>query len=342
MTTSEFREQFFALTDKAHRIVITSHISPDDDSIGSVLSIYAILTEKYPEKDIRIIYTGVSVDRYKVFQGFSSIHWVDDVANHLEGIDTLITLDASNWRRFSKHEEILAAIPVRIGLDHHASLPDEYTLLFKDETASSNTELIYRVFLEGGLLSKEIAEYVLLGVLGDTANFSHVKPSHAETLLLGKTLIETVGMPIDQFRSRYGSIPLRIIPLLQELVKNTTYVTVEGWPPVQYTFADRVMATAANYTDEEMSAASHIYMGQYLPRVEGYGWGFVVTPRSDGGCRQSGRSLPTSVNVRDFHEKLGIGSGHDRAAGGYVQEPDPKAWAEQVLEWMKENKPLIG
>ncbi len=342
MTISEFREQFFVLVEKANAIVITSHISPDDDSIGSVLATYTILSEKYPQKNIRILYTGQRVARYSVFHNFEKIEWVDDIANHLEGIDTLITLDASNWRRFTKHEEKLAAVPVRLGLDHHASESDDYTLLLHRKEFSSNTELLYRALIEGGSLSKEIAEYILLGVLGDTSNFAYVAPNRTEVFLLGKMLVEVVGIPIDQFRSRYGGIPLRIIPLLQELVKNTAYTTIDTWPPVQYSFISRATMEAQQYSDEDMSAASHIYMGQYLPRVEGYGWGFVVTPRNDGGCRQSGRSLPASVNVRDFHERLGIGSGHDRAAGGYVSEPEPNRWIEQTLSWMRDNKPLIG
>ncbi len=95
-----------------------------------------------------------------------------------------------------------------------------------------------------------------------------------------------------------------------------------------------------------MSAASHIYMGQYLPRVQGYAWGFVITPRIDGSTRMSGRSLATSVNVRDMHERLGIGGGHDRASGGIFKKEnidvEPKQCIVEVLEWMEHNVPLIG
>jgi nanoRNase/pAp phosphatase (c-di-AMP/oligoRNAs hydrolase) len=96
-------------------------------------------------------------------------------------------------------------------------------------------------------------------------------------------------------------------------------------------------------TDEDMSAASHIYMSQYLTRIEGYGWGMVLTPRADGSCRISMRSLPGSVNVRDLQERLGAGSGHDRAAGGAFKDvSEPSECIARVLEFMKANKPVLN
>ena len=342
MTTSEFRAQFFALAQGAQRIVITSHMSPDDDSIGSVLSMRRILLQQYPQKDIRILYTGTMVSRYRVFDDFEKIEWVDDVGNHLEGVDMLVMVDASGYARFSKSPQNLQQVPITVAIDHHASEPDDFTLLYKDETCSSNTQLIYSIFIAESDYDASMASYLLLGILGDTGNFAYVQPSRTEVFVLAKALVEKVGMPIDQFRSRYGGIPKRIIPLLQELVKNIRYETIETWPPAQYTYIDRAVLVAGDYTDEDMSAASHIYMGQYLPRVEGFGWGFVITPRSDGGCRMSSRSLPTSVNVRMLHEGLGNGSGHDRASGGFFAEPDPRACIEAVLGWMRAHPATIG
>lgn len=337
MTKDVFIGQFFTLTEKAEHIVITSHMSPDDDSIGSVLAMRSILVSTYPTKDIRILYTGAPVDRYAVFAGYEHIEWVSDIAEHAAGVDTLITLDASNWRRFTKQHEALVAISTRIGIDHHASEPDDYTLLYKDEKACANVELIYQLFLNGQNLSSDVASYILLGINGDTGGLAYVAPEDSQLFALTGALVEKVGMSLGMFRSRYMGIPIRLMPLLQELVKNTTYQTMDGWPPLQYTFVESI----GGYSDEDISAASHIYMGQYLTRVEGYSWGFVITPRTDGSCRMSGRSLEGSVDVRALHEALGIGSGHIRAAGGYFTESDAKVCIQKVLDFMKNNQPVV-
>ncbi len=338
-TFESFRKDFFALVDASSSVIITSHYSPDDDSIGSVLSIYEIVTTKYSDKNIRIVYTGIPVERYKVFTNFEKIEWVDDVANHVPGVDLCIMLDGSQYARFSKDpEKLKSGASKNICIDHHASAMDMFTLLLSEPGATSTCELIYHAFEP--ILNKNLAESLLLGIIGDTGNFAYVPPAQSQVFLVAKELVEIVGTSIDAFRSRYMGIPKRVIPLLQELVKNTSYETVDGWPDVQYAFINR--ASITGYSDEDVSTASHIYLSQYLPKVLGYPWGFVITPRTDGTCRMSGRSLPGSVNVRDLHERMGIGGGHDRASGGYFTGSEPNDCVTKVLQWMKENKPLLG
>lgn len=343
MTTSEFREQFFTLVDSTSSIVITSHFSPDDDSIASVLSVFTTLTARYPNKNIRIIYTGQSVDRYKVFHNFEKIEWVDDIANHVEQHDLLIALDGNQYSRFSKLPEKLQQVERSVIIDHHGSVPDISTLSYVDPASSSTSELVYHLLIEGESFSKEVAEHLLCGILGDTGNFTYISPDQTDVLVFAKQLIQKVGIRIEEFRARYGGIPKKVMPLLQELVKNMEYKSITNWPDFQYSYVTRECMQDGSYTDEDMSAASHIFMSQYLKRVEGYGWGFVVTPRSDNQCRISMRSLPDSVNVRDLQERLGTGSGHNRAAGGAFKDiADSKECVAEVFQFMQNNKPVLG
>lgn len=340
---SAFRTAFFAQCERANTIAITAHYSPDDDSIASVLSVYTILTTQYPSKSVRIVYTGKPVERYNIFHNFEHIEFVDDIANHLTGTELLIILDVSRLARISNVPEKITAlgIPAMIAIDHHASPPDEFTLsLIEPTMLSSNAELVYRALGAESMLTKELAELFLLGILGDTGNFAYVNPGQTGVFAIAKGLIEMVGMPIDAFRARYGGIPKHIVPLLQVLVQNMAYSSVTGWPDAQYSFIDRATMEAGGYTDEDMSAASHIYMGQYLPRIQGQGWGLVATPREDGSARISGRSLRGSVNVRELFERMGIGGGHDRASGAAMPDMDGKPAVLAILEWMKHNQPL--
>ncbi len=343
---ADFRKDFFDMVERSDHVVVTAHVSPDDDSIGSVLSVYTILTRKYPGKDIRIAYTGPRVERYHSFPDYEKIEFVDDIANAVSDTDLLIVLDVNQFARISKNPDGLSHIANTIVIDHHASAPGQFTLSLIQPALSSNCELIYHALDAGGMLDKQLAEYFLMGIISDTGNFAYVSPNQTSVFPVAKRLIETVGVSIDSFRSRFSGIPKRIIPLLQELVKNTTYQSMPNWPDFQYSYIDRSVLEGGAYNDEDMSAASHIYIGQYLPRVEGYGWGFVLTPRTDGGVRMSGRSLGTSVNVRDFHERLGIGGGHDRASGGNFPKEtvdrEPKQCIVEVLDWMEHNTPLIG
>lgn len=343
-----FRTEFFALVEKSEHVVITAHVSPDDDSIASVLSVYTILTLRYPEKKIRIVYEGVPSERHQVFAHFDKIEFVPNTGAAIVGTDLLIILDVNRLARVSMNPETILAhgIANTIVIDHHATPPDAFTLTMIVPEVTSNSELIYRSLDARQYLNKDLAEHFLLGILGDTGNFAYVPPAQSEVFIIAKELIEMVDMPIDLFRSRYGGIPLHIVPLLQTLVQNMYYVDVPGWPKVQVTYVDRAVMETGNFTDEDMSAASHIYMGQYVPKVQGCGWGLVATPREDGSARISGRSLKGSVNVRDLFERMQIGGGHDRASGAYIKKIDApvdgKEALERVLTWMKDNQPMLG
>lgn len=343
----EFRESFFSLVSESNNVVITAHFSPDDDSIASVLSMYSILKIKFPEKDIRIIYTGEEVSRYNVFHNFEKIEWVDDIAHHLEGVETLILLDVGKFSRISHVLESAPLVKNTICIDHHASTPDNFTLSLIEPAYSSNAELVYTALGGEEHLDKNIAEMFLLGILGDTGNLTFIDGHQTEVFSIVKKLVEVGNIRIDSFLSTYRTIPKRIMPLLKEYVKNTKYEEVLGWPPVQYTFVPRGFIAEYGFSDEDMSAASHIYMGQYLPRIEKQPWGFVFSPRNDGGVRMSSRSMSGSVNVRIFSEGLGVGGGHDRASGanfkpenGSVVEVED--CIEKVFEFMKNNKPVLS
>jgi phosphoesterase RecJ-like protein len=342
-----FKKEFFALVEKAEHIVITAHLSPDDDSIGSVMAMHEILTIKYPDKDIKILYSGEASHRHSIFANYKNITFVTDIADHISNTDLFVMLDVNNYARVSKQPEKIKAIPNRVIIDHHATSPDESTLSLIATEYSSNSELIYRALLgDETMLTPSLAESLLLGIVGDTGNFSFVNPGQTGVFALGGVLVEKIGMSIDKFRSRYGGIPKKIIPLLKTLAQHTEYATVDGWPSVQYTYLDVVDVNHDEYSEEDISAAAHIYIGQYLTKIEGQPWGFIITPRADGSGKLHARSLPGSVNVRDLCQRMASGGGHDRASGGTVpangKPSDGKEFVHIVLDWMKANTPLIG
>lgn len=342
-----FRDGFFALMDASERVRITAHLSPDDDSIGSVLALLHILKKRYPAKDIRIVYEGPRPDRYEPIASFDEISFAPDLAPLVDGADLLIVLDVNNLNRVSENPAALEAVPKRVCIDHHGSKPDAFDLSLIVPAFSSNSELVFRIFEDDARpIGKPLAEALLLGILGDTGGFSYVKPDQADVFPLAKELVLALGTSIDAFRAGYGGIPQEIIPLLKAFMANASYETIDGWPPFQYTFVDREAIRQGGFSDEDVSVASHIYMGQYLKSVKGYSWGFVMTPRYNGSCRISLRSLPGSVNVRDMMERMGVGGGHDRASGGtFMKEAadacDAKECIAKVAEWMKTNKPAI-
>lgn len=341
MTINAFREQFFELLEKPAVVALASHLSPDDDSIGSLLATYTILKERFPHKELRMVYEGTPSKRHNFLKYFNDIHWVPNLGVALSDVEAMVFLDAANYHRFSKNADRLKEIPLRIAIDHHRSPPDDFSLLFQTPEHTSTAELILDLFVEGKKPDRYLAEPLLCGILGDTGGLRHVAPAQSDVLVKVKMLLEAVGESIDSFRARYGGIPKKIIPLLKTLLANMEYEKIGEWLPFAHTFIPQELQESGGYSDEDMSAASHIFMSQYLTAVEGYSWGFVVTPREDGTCRVSSRSLPGSVNVRQLHELLEIGGGHDRASGGKMTDREPPACVEHILHFIATHDPVL-
>lgn len=361
--TDEFRADFFKLVSEAKSICITAHMSADEDAIASILATYRLLSNKYPDKDIQVIHTGELNKRFQSFQNFEKIQFVPDLSDHLDKFDLLILLDGSNYHRFTpKPERIKEFRGKTICIDHHSSPPDEFNLALIAQQIPSTAEVIYLGFYspsgrvsnpseslaeEGaGLpIDRPLAEIFLLGILGDTGNFSYLRPDQTDTFLTAKRLVEEGAIEIVSLQSRYRALEPKILTALGELIKNTEYHKVKNWPDFQTSFLGRDFASENNLTDKETSEATGIYTAFFVKSVTGYSWGFTIRPRGNGECNVSMRSLPGSVNVRELVEQMGIGGGHDRAAGGTFRESGKILEAEECLEkilvWMERNNPVI-
>lgn len=336
----QFTEKFFALTDKASHIAVTAHVSPDDDSIASVLSVFDILTERYPEKHIRAIYSAVPQDQYRTFKNYGKIEFCPDISAVLGETDLLIGLDGGQFSRFSGEPEKLKQIANTICIDHHSSPIDDFTLSLVVPTLSSCAQLVYIALCPQRQVSPELAEIFLLGILGDTGNFAYLKLNQTETLIIAKQLIDISQIEIQEFLSRYRGIPLRVFEITKELMKNTRFLTAPNWPDFQYSFLDKSFKDDGAYSDSEISNASGIYVTHFLRTIVGNSWGFVITPKAVNDCSISARSLPNTVSVRDIMERMKIGGGHDRAAGGTFKNSDVDGSLDQIISWLNTNQPL--
>ena len=344
--TPTFRKQFFDLISQSKNTLITAHFSPDDDAIGSTLALKYLLSKKYPKKNIQVAFTGNPIDRFSVFTGYSEIKFVKDIANIIDNYDTLVFLDGSQYPRFSNlTEKIVNSNAIKICLDHHASPTDKFDLHLQKPLASSSSELIFQLIPHGTKLDLPLCECILLGILGDTGTFNYIRPNQYGILSIVKTILEASHIEIQEFKSRYMLMSKKVFFIIQEFIKNSQFLSIKNWPDFQVSYISREFIKENELTDDDVSEANNIFISNYLRLIEGYPWGISFKPHSDGGCTLSLRSLPACVSVRDIVEKIGIGGGHDRAAGGKIKyvnkEINPQDAIKQISDWLKKNKPVI-
>ncbi|MFT4307798.1 MAG: DHH family phosphoesterase [Candidatus Woesearchaeota archaeon] len=324
--TDEVRFEVLRRINEAQRIVITGHISPDDDSIASVISTYYAITRTLGHTDVRMVYPGVRMPRWSSFELYDRIEFTDDLESAIEDADLVIFLDGNQWHRFG-----LEAMEVEtICIDHHHYETLEFDLNIIDPTAASTTEMIEKIFYTNGELDEMIAPILLMGILGDTGRFRFITPKNAQVLITAHRLIMESNLNVQSFLAGYHLRSLKAHPLYVKLLSRAQMIELPGWPKAMYSYLEEDEVEGVD--DDPISEAAHQFVS-YALQVESIDWTFVGTPRSDGSVKVSLRSLPGSVNVKDIATLMGIGGGHDRAAGGTFKKLTPAQAAAWMLEW---------
>lgn len=342
--TEKIKKAFDVEVEKAKSIVITSHFSPDDDSISSVLATYYYLINyvKIDPSKVRIIYTGEMNDNWESLTNFEKIEFVDDLYNFVKKDDLLIVLDGNGYKRFSRKEEMDQFKGRTICIDHHPIPSNQFDIQLIAKQYTSTSEVLYRLLFESEKLTKEISEIILLGLIGDTGNFRYINHTNASVMHIAEKLIMAGEINVDSFCNRFQKINKNAYQVLIELMKNSQITKVEGWPDFVSSSIDMKKCVKYKYSDNDISEGSSNFTN-YLRAVEDVNWGMVITPRlHDMTHSVSFRSSPGSVVTREIGEKMGIGGGHDRASGGKILTKNTKTAVKTILDWMKENRPSFS
>jgi phosphoesterase RecJ-like protein len=169
---------------EAKRIVISGHVRPDGDCVGSCLATYLYLKKALKNTDIRIFLEKPS-DVFECIKAFDEI----DTTFKYEGVaDVMIALDCDNTR-LGDAEDIFNNARKRINIDHHISnergCGDVNCVV---PGLSSTAELVYGL-IEKQYMDGDIAKAIYIGITHDTGIFKYSNTSPT-TLRIAADLIE--------------------------------------------------------------------------------------------------------------------------------------------------------
>ncbi|OGI25135.1 MAG: hypothetical protein A3J76_02895 [Candidatus Moranbacteria bacterium RBG_13_45_13] len=159
--------------DKAKNVLLVAHLAPDGDTIGAVFALKEHITSHLGKKAEVTCADSLS-QHLGDFLGSEKIKSPEKII--LSDYDLLIGCDAVE-RGFEKIIKEKGKNQKIILLDHHTTLrmknisPD---ITVSDEKYSSVCEILFDFFDFHRIeIGRKIAEYLLLGVLGDTGIFQH-------------------------------------------------------------------------------------------------------------------------------------------------------------------------
>lgn len=160
-------------------IVITCHVSPDGDAIGSSLGLYHYLRKL--GKQVTVVVPDL-VPRNLHF--LAGMHYVIVYTQQREralaaiaGAQVIFCLDFNALHRIDKLAPYVAESKAyKILIDHHLDPEDFCNLVISHPEISSTSELIFRVIWQKNhykVMGRSSAEAIYTGMMTDTGNFTY-------------------------------------------------------------------------------------------------------------------------------------------------------------------------
>ena len=173
--------------DGADNILLTSHIHPDGDAIGSCLAMYHVL--KGMGKEVQMVIDDHVPDIYDILPGFEKIQRYE--GQPLEA-DLVVLLDARPGREGRVCSSVSAPV---LNIDHHASNDMRADYAYVEPEASAAAEVLYRLIREWGIaLTGEVASCLYAGIATDTG-FFRFDNTHASSLEIAAELVRLGAKP---------------------------------------------------------------------------------------------------------------------------------------------------
>ncbi len=165
--------------EQSEKIVITCHVSPDGDAIGSSLALWHVLSSI--GKTVHIVTPDLPPRSLMFLSGAKDIlpftKYAEFGKQLFNEADLVICLDFNDIKRVDKMASTLAASPApKVMIDHHLCPGDFANLVISHPEMSSTCVLLFRVLCRLELFNKinrKAAECIYTGMMTDTGNFTY-------------------------------------------------------------------------------------------------------------------------------------------------------------------------
>ncbi|MBQ7497896.1 MAG: bifunctional oligoribonuclease/PAP phosphatase NrnA [Selenomonas sp.] len=282
-----------AQLEKADKIIITSHIHPDGDAIGSCLALYHVL--KSMGKEVQVVIDDHAPEIFDILPGFGEIQRHE--GQQLEA-DLEVLLDARPGREGRVCATVSAPV---LNIDHHASNDMSADYAYVKPEASATAEIIYGIFREWGVaLTEEIASCLYLGIATDTGFFAFPN-TRPETLEICANLMRVGVRPA----SLAAAVSRKSFHEVEELARGLGTMELFAGGRVVGIFLDESLR------DLELTDAL-IDMVRF---IDGIDLAVLLKAEDDKSCRVRMRSEVLDVSL--LAKRLG-GGGHREAAGATI------------------------
>jgi phosphoesterase RecJ-like protein len=312
--------RFAELVRRHKRFLLTSHIRPDCDALGSELGM-AIILETLG-KEVMIVNGQKTPSMFEFLDPTRRIKALgaDVSPQALDGFEVLIILDTSAWQQLGPMAEIVRSTHAKkVVIDHHESEDDLGAEPFKDTAAEATGRLVIEAADQLGVpLTPDLARPLFAALATDTGWF-RFRSTTAESYRQAARLVEAGVCPQDLWTALYEQDTLARLKLRGRILSRAQ-TELEG----------RLIHTAVLESDFRETGAVRSDTEDMINLtlvVRGVEVAVILVEQPDQKFKVSFRSR-SSVSCSRLAERFG-GGGHHAAAGAMV--PGPFEAARQAV-----------
>jgi phosphoesterase RecJ-like protein len=328
---TEALENVSAALLRGRRFVLTTHVNPDGDGLGSELALARFLRGK--GKTVTILNHSATPKNYA---------WMDPAGELVAFVperdrdillqaDTIVVLDTNHPERLrSLQPFVTESAAVKIVIDHHLEphpFADQYLI---DDDATSTGELVYRLLahIDAAALDSSMAVPLYTAIMTDTGAFRYPR-TDPEIHRIAAHLLELGVTPIEVYANVYEDWTPGRMRLLGEVL-DSMKTAHNG--KVAY-----VVCTRKMFQDTGTSEVDTDNFTSYPMSVRGVVVGILINELQHG-VKISFRSKGT-IPINELAKEFG-GNGHLNAAGARLFDATVDQAVATVIE--KSGKYVAG
>ena len=312
---------------KSNTILLSTHINPDGDGLGSEVAIYYYLRDL--GKECKIINISETSEKYDFLNKNSIIEkYNKDI--HKEWIslcDCALIFDIGNYKRLGEISHIIEKNNVYCAsIDHHPSEDNFFDYRFLDVNAPATGYLVWEYFKSIKYnLSKDIADGLYTALITDTGSFRY-NSTTPDCHLMAKEILEAGVKPYDVYSKVYEQRTIPQVKLLSSVI-NTMNIK-EEFLSIKITQemlkkCDAHLEDVDGFTD-------------FARSIKGVEVSFMISEINSNKFRINFRSRGKYI-INDIAQHFN-GGGHKLAAGATVENISMEDLENKIFTMLNKKK----
>lgn len=283
-------------------ILITSHINPDGDTLGSMCGLYSLIKLNY-KKNCDLLVVSKVPDKYLFIPNVKLAKHIDEFDKSRE-YDLVINVDVAALDRICDGVVLFEKAKKTVNIDHHKTNIGYGDLNFVEGGASSTSEVIYDIAKKSDWrIDLDAAKCLYVGILTDTGSF-RFNNTTSRAMKYASEMIDLGVDPNEMFKNCYETYTKGMALCQAYCVEKAVFLDDDK---IVYTTVFKKDMEKYN-TDEEFAEG----LTERLRAITSTKVAFVAKEMKNGGCKISMRSK--SIDVAEVCGMFG-GGGHKFAAG---------------------------